>query len=64
MDRLSSELLNFLLPASRVIRDPEKIFQRKLEYTGFLKLCPGKHHAWYETNLGYPIRKELGKVKT
>lgn len=35
----------------------------KLVFTGFMKITPGKHHAWYETNLGYPIRKELGKVK-
>ena len=37
--------------------------RKTLIYTGFLKLCPGKRHAWYETNLGYPIRKELGKIK-
>ena len=37
--------------------------KKRLQYTGFMKLCPGKRHAWYETNLGYPVRKELGKVK-
>ena len=37
--------------------------RKPLVYIGFLKLCSGKRHAWYETNLGYPIRKELGKIK-
>jgi hypothetical protein len=37
--------------------------KKKITYTGFLKLCPGRRHAWYETDLGYPVRKELGKVR-
>ena len=36
----------------------------KLRFTGFLKVTPGKRHAWYQTkDLPYPVRKELGKVK-
>ena len=35
-----------------------------IRFTGFMKLCSGKRHAWYETNLGYPVRKELGKVRS
>jgi hypothetical protein len=47
---------------SNIFKDP--ILPRKrISYTGFLKLCPGKKHAWYETDLGYPVRKELGKVE-
>lgn len=28
-----------------------------------LKITPGRRHAWYESNLGYPIRKEIGNWK-
>ena len=34
--------------------------KKKMVLTGFIKITPGKRHARYETNLGYPIRKELG----
>lgn len=27
-----------------------------------VRVCPGKRHGIYETNLGYPVRKELGIV--
>ncbi len=26
-----------------------------------IRICPGKRHAWYNTNLGFPVRKQLGK---
>lgn len=35
----------------------------KLEIYKLIKICPCKRHGWYETNLGYPIGKPLGKVK-
>jgi len=28
-----------------------------------IKVTPGGRHAWYESNLGYPIRKEIGEIK-
>jgi len=34
-----------------------------LNIGSIIKVTPGGHHAWYETNLGYPIRKELGGIK-
>ncbi len=52
-----------LVPAESVSREVINGRVGKIEFTGFAKLCPGKRHAWYETNLGYPVRKELGKVK-
>ena len=35
---------------------PKRLYVGKI-----IKVCPGGRHAWYETNLGYSIRKELGK---
>jgi len=34
-----------------------------LNVGGIIRITPGGRHAWYETNLGYPIRKELGGIK-
>lgn len=28
-----------------------------------VKITAGRAHAWYETDLGFPIRKPLGAVK-
>jgi len=35
---------------------------KKLRILGIMKICPSERHAWYETNLSFPIRKELGKI--
>ncbi len=37
--------------------------RKPIRYTGFLKMCPGGRHAWYATNLGYPVRKELMQIR-
>ena len=34
----------------------------KLVIYGLIKVCPSRRHAWYDTNLGFPVRKPLGKV--
>lgn len=25
------------------------------------KICPGRRHAWYETDLGFDVRKPIGQ---
>ena len=34
-----------------------------LNIGSLLKITPGGRHGWYESNLGYPIRKELREIK-
>lgn len=43
-----------------LIKDLPVVPKKKVIFTGFIKVTPGKRHAWCETDLGYPIRKELG----
>lgn len=33
----------------------------KVVVTKLIRVCPGKRHAWYESNVG-PIRKEIKNV--
>lgn len=32
---------------------------RRVNYGRMIKMCPGGRHAWYESDLGYPVRKEI-----
>lgn len=34
-----------------------------MRITKFVRITAGKRHAWYETSLGFNIRKPLGVVK-
>lgn len=37
------------------------LLKNKLYLTRLVKITAGRHHAWYETSLGFTVRKPIGQ---
>jgi hypothetical protein len=55
---LQDALINQMLDKQELTSRPPWPFRRKAIVGSLIRVCPGRMHAWYESNVG-PIRKPI-----